>query len=103
MILQRTILQLDTGPMPETEARQMGQLGYMQWIAGLPGEVDYLSAARQAHVTAAPFIEHSPAVAAFCDLLETSLETPLQPLPLSMPPKQRRGGANARRMSRLPL
>lgn len=102
MTLERTILQLDTGAMPADEARQMGQLGYMQWIAGLPGNADYLQAARDAFDKAAPFMAHSPAVAEFCRLLTRSLEAPLTPLPLAMPKRQRRGGAQARRSYRLP-
>lgn len=103
MLLERTIIQLDTGPMPADEARQMGQLGYMQWIAGVPGNACYEVAARHAYETAAPFKDHSPAVAAFCDLLLTSLEQPFRPLPLAMPKRERRGGAQARRSSRMPL
>ena len=32
MLLERTIIQLDTGDMPSDEARQMGQLGYMNGL-----------------------------------------------------------------------
>lgn len=103
MILERTIIQLDTGHMPQDEARQMGQLGYMQWIAGLPANADYLQAALVAYDTAAPFMVHSPAVAEFCELVLCSLEAPLTPLPLALPARQRRGGAQARRSRRLPL
>ncbi|MEM6625058.1 MAG: hypothetical protein AAF674_22805 [Pseudomonadota bacterium] len=103
MLLERTIIQLDTGDMPSDEARQMGQLGYMQWIAGLPGDADYLQAALNAYDKAAPFMMHSPAVAEFCELLLSSLEQPLAPLPLAMPKRQRRGGAQSRRSSRSPL
>lgn len=103
MLLERTIAQLDTGPMPPDEARQMGQLGYMQWIAWLPRDADYLSAAARAYEAARPFMLHSPAVAAFCDLLQASIEQPLKPLDLSMPARQRRGGAKARRSFRMPI
>lgn len=103
MILERTIFQLDTGPLPPDEARQMGQLGYMQRIAALPGDADYRQAARDAYDMAAPFMMHSPAVAEFGEFLLASLETPLAPLPLKMPPRQRRGGAHARRSWRMPL
>jgi hypothetical protein len=97
MLLERTIIQLDTGHMPPDLAQQMGQLGYMQWIAGLPGHVNYVQAALKAFDKAAPFMVHSPAVAAFCELLLTSVRAPLTPLPLAMPPRKRRGGAKARR------
>ncbi|NBD30474.1 MAG: hypothetical protein GVY31_10625 [Alphaproteobacteria bacterium] len=100
MLLDHTISQLDTGPMPPDRACQMGQLGYMQWIAGLPGEADYCRAARRALARAADLRTGSPAVEAFCQLVETSLATPLAPLPLSMPPARRRGGARARRVDR---
>ncbi len=103
MILERTISQLDTGPVAADTARQMGQLGYMQWIASLPGDADYRRAALDAFDRAAPFMVHSPAVAEFCELLLSSVERPLTPLPLSLPPRQRRGGAQARRAVRLPL
>ena len=103
MLLERTIIQLDTGPIPHDVARQMGQLGYMQWIAWLPAGANYLKEAHHAHKTAEPFKTHSPAVAEFCDLLTASLEAPLTPLDLAMPPRRRRGGAHARRSFRLPL
>jgi hypothetical protein len=103
MILERTIIQLDTGDMPADEARQMGQLGYMQWIAGLPAAADYVQAALDAYDKAAPFMVHSPAVAEFCELLLSSVEAPLAPLPLAMPKRERRGGAQARRSYRQPL
>ncbi|MEM7172343.1 MAG: hypothetical protein AAF530_19405 [Pseudomonadota bacterium] len=103
MLLEQTISQLDIGAMPLDEAQQMGQLGYMQWIAGLPGNADYQRAALGAYMTATPFIVCSPAVAVFCELLMTSVREPLKPLPLSMPPRRRRGGSGARRSARLAL
>lgn len=103
MLLERTIIQLDTGPMPPDEAREQGQLGYMQWFAALPGHVPYRTAALEAHRKAAPFRDHSPAVAEFCALIMASVENPLTPLPLTLPAKKRRGGAKARRSWRLPL
>ena len=103
MLLERTIAQLDTGPMPPEEARQMGQLGYMQWLAWLPRDADYMKSAACALDAARPFVMHSPAVAAFCDLLQSSIDKPLRPLDLSMPSGRRRGGAKARRSFRLPI
>ena len=102
MILERTIIQLDTGPMLPEIANQMGKLGYMQWIASLRGGANYCAEARHALDKAEPFSDRSPAVAVFCRLLQASIEAPLTPLPLEMPPKQRRGGAHARRASRMP-
>ena len=103
MFLHRTISQLDSGPMPKAMARQLAQLGYMQWIASLPGQSCYLTAVRQAMALAAPFAGHSPAVAEFRALLEASAEAPLSILPLTMPPRKRRGGAQARRAHRVGL
>ena len=103
MLLERTIAQLAVGPLPADEAKQLGQLGYMQWIAGLPGGADYQGAALSAHRRAAPFMETSPAIAEFCRLLLTSIREPLRPLPLSMPPRKRRGGAGGRRLCRVKL
>ena len=100
MLLERTISQLDIGRVPAQEARQMAQLGYMQWIASLPGDANYRRAALHAHAMAAPYITLSPAVAEFCALLKQSLTSPA-PLPLSLPPRKRRGGAGARRIWRL--
>lgn len=99
MLLERTISQLDTGPLPRRRAQELGQLGYMQWLGALPGRADYLAEAARAHAFAAPFRCGSSAVAVFCDLLERSIQHPLSPLPLSLPPRQRRGGARARRAS----
>ena len=103
MLLERTIAQLAVGPMPAEEAQQLGQLGYMQWIAGLPGDADYQRVALRAYQIAAPLIESSPAIAEFCELLVTSMREPLAPLPLSMPPRKRRAGAGARRSCRKKL
>ena len=100
MLLERTITQLAVGAMAPEEAQQLGQLGYMQWIAGLPGNADYRHAAVRAHDMASPFIETSPAIAEFCKLLVMSVREPLAPLPLALPPRKRRGGAAARRSGR---
>ncbi len=103
MFLERTISQLAVGPLPDAMARQIAQLGYMQWIAGVPCNADYQRAALQAYDAASPFAATSPAVAQFCDLLMQSLEEPLTPLPLALPPRKRRGGADARRSDRMAL
>ena len=100
MLLERTISQLDIGPVTPEEARQMAQYGYMQWIAALPGDADYCVCARQALSLSGQFAVSSPAIAEFCALLEASIEAPLTPLPLAMPPRTRRGGSGARRSSR---
>ena len=41
MILDLTISQLDLGPMPPERARELGQLGYLQWLGGLLAMADY--------------------------------------------------------------
>lgn len=97
MRLELTITQLDTGMMSPERARELGQMGYMQWLGALPAMADYQSEAARAHAMALPFAGTSPAISVFCDLLETSLRYPLAPLPLSLPERSRRGGAKARR------
>lgn len=48
MILERTLAQLDIGPVAPQHAQTLGQLGYMQWLGGLPGHVSYPEAATRA-------------------------------------------------------
>ncbi len=103
MLLERTISQLDIGRLPPDAAMELGHLGYMQWLAGLPGGANYRSAAMEAWATAQPFARASPAVAVFCDLLVASTRAPLEPLTLCLPTRQRRGGARARRSGRMTL
>ena len=95
--LERTISQIDRGWMPPDRARETGHLGFMQWLGSLPSDAPYPAEARRALNMAAPFVSGSPAVAVFCELLMASLVRPLQALPLSLPARQRRGGAQARR------
>lgn len=99
MILELTISQLDTGALPPDVAAEKGQLGYMQWLGALPADADYHNEVRRAYARAQPFEQSSPAVAVFCNLLVASLEIPPRPLPLSLPQRCRRGGAQARRHS----
>ena len=101
MLLERTISQLDIGPVPPEEATELGQLGYLQWLAGLPADTDYAREAMHAYTMARPFLRFSPAVAVFCDLLVASMRLPMEPLPLKMPTRERRGGAQARRFRRM--
>lgn len=96
MLLERTLTQLDIGPVPPARALALGQLGYMQWLGALPGHASYPAEAMRAYEMAEPLMRSSPAVAVFCDLLVASTQTPLQPLPLSLP-RRRRGGRQARR------
>ena len=99
MLLQRTLLQLQVKADTPERARELGQLGYMQWLGGLPGGSNYEFEAIRAFLHAGPFIETDPPVAVFCALLQSSLRNPLQPLDLTLPKPRRRGGANERRMS----
>lgn len=97
MLLEQTITQLDVGKTTRERALELGQLGYMQWLGALPAMSDYRQEAQHAYDTAAPFAGTSPAIAVFCDLLVASMRMPLEPLPLKLPDRQRRGGAQARR------
>lgn len=99
MYLERTISQLDIGPIPPVRAAELGQLGYMQWLGCLPGHLHYPTEAKKALAMAEPFRRTSPAIAAFCDLLVMSMAGPSRPLPVSLPKPGRRGGADARRLS----
>ncbi|MEL7166502.1 MAG: hypothetical protein AAGL96_13620 [Pseudomonadota bacterium] len=97
MLLTRTIAQLDIGHVDPAKAKVLGHLGYLQWLGALRGNASYAREASLAHETARPFIQASPAVAVFCDLLQRSLDRPLEPLDLQVPRPTRRGGARARR------
>ena len=99
MLLERTISQLDIGHVPPARAAELGRMGYMQWLGGLPGNAAYLREALRAHAMASPFCTTSPAVAVFCDLLLDSMELPPVALPLALPEPLRRGGARSRRAS----
>jgi len=99
MLTERTLIQLQIHPGTPARARELGQLGYMQWLAGLPADAAYPYEVRRALRLAAPFEASDPAVAAFCTLLRTSLQRPFAPLDLSLPRPRRRGGARMRRLS----
>ncbi len=97
MLLERTIRQLDIGQVSPKRALELGQLGYLQWLGGVPGNAGYAAAAMAAHAEASRYRHNSPAVAVFCDLLITSARAPLAPMSLSLVPRQRRGGTASRR------
>ena len=101
MLLEHTIRQLDIGPVPPEQAAEMGALGFMQWLAALPGYTSYREEAERAYGRAKPFSRTSPAVAEFCELLACSMRTPLAPVALAAPNPRRRGGAPARRRQRM--
>jgi hypothetical protein len=97
MLLERTISQLDIGPVSPARANELGRLGYMQWLGALGPMADYRAEAMRAYAAAQPFIRTSPAIAVFCDLLVASTRTPIEPLALPLPTRHRRGGAQGRR------
>lgn len=97
MLLNHTINQLRIPGLGAERARELGHLGYMQWLGGLHGGSGYRDEAMRAYTRAAPYLRDAPALAVFCDLLVESTRTPLRPLDLVLPPKQRRGGAKGRR------
>ena len=97
MLLERTIHQLDIGQVSPERARELGQLGYLQWLGALPGHSNYLHEAMRAYAKAQPFRRTSPAVAVFCDILVNSTVSPAILPPLTFGRRGRRGGAQARR------
>ena len=99
MLIARTLTQLQGHPASPERAKEMGQLGYMQWLGGLPANSCYKTEAASAYIAALPFMETDPAVGVFCRLLRASLKKPLQPLDLALPKPKRRGGARERRLS----
>ncbi|MEO1292199.1 MAG: hypothetical protein AAFV62_05120 [Pseudomonadota bacterium] len=101
MLLEHTLRQLDIGHVPPEQAAEMGALGYLQWLAGLPGHTPYKSEAMRAYALAHPLARTSPAVSVFCGLLVSSTETPLKPICLVAAGPRRRGGAPARRRQRM--
>lgn len=99
MSIERTLTQLQVNPRTAERAREIGQMGYMQWLGGLPAKACYLTEATCAYIAATPFRDTDPAVAEFCKLLKASLNAPLTPLDLALPKPRRRGGAKERRLS----
>lgn len=99
MMISRTLTQLQGKPASPERAKEMAQMGYMQWLGGLPANACYQTEAACAYIAAMPFMETDPAVGVFCDLLRESIEAPLRPLDLALPKPKRRGGARERRMS----
>lgn len=97
MLLERTLSQLDIGPMPASRAVRLGEMGYLQWLGALRGNADYHAEAMRAYALAEPLRRRSPAVAVFCDLLIESTRGPIAALDLTFPLQRRRGGARARR------
>ncbi len=100
MLTEQTLIQIlsqpDRASTPE-RARELGQLGFMQWLGGLAGDAAYDAQARRALQLALPFAGTGPAMAEFCRLVRASLDRPLRPLDLALPPNRRRGGTRMRR------
>ena len=92
-----TLSQLLMAPADPVRAREIGQMGYMQWLADLPGGARYETEARRALHLARDFARSDPAVAEFCRLLTASLCGSVVMLELSLPTPRRRGGARERR------
>ncbi|MDA7425326.1 hypothetical protein [Thalassococcus lentus] len=97
MMIERTLTGLRGQHIPPARAKELGQLGYMQWLGALPGHSSYEYEAVRAYLDVAMYIRTDPAVAEFCFLICESLRFPLQPLDLGMPKPRRRGGARERR------
>ena len=52
MLLNHTILQLRTTGLPPKRARELGHLGYLQWLGSLPGFASYQAEAMRAYAAA---------------------------------------------------
>ena len=72
MLIARTLTQLQVNAGSPERAREIGQMGYMQWLAGLPGAACYLTEATHAYNAALPFRDTDAAVAVFCQQVARS-------------------------------
>ena len=99
MTIERVLTLLQARAETPERARELASMGYMQWLGSLPGAIGYEEAAVRAWLRAQPFAATDPAVAAFCALLQQSIQQPGCPLDLPLPRPQRRGGARRRRLS----
>jgi hypothetical protein len=99
MSIERTLTQLKARNLSPERARELGCMGYLQWLGALPGEACYETETVRALLRARSLAGAHPAVAVFCELLADSLQQPLRPLSLTLPRPQRRGGARQRRLS----
>lgn len=98
MGLDRILLILQFRPATLDRARELAQFAYLEWLVSLPGDGDFLRAARDAHERASAVSLRTPAIAAFCDLLVEARQTPFRALDLIISPPSRRGGASSRRI-----
>ncbi|WOI56224.1 hypothetical protein [Palleronia sp. LCG004] len=92
-----TINGLRMRPESSERAREIGLMGYVQWLDSLPGSAPYEEEAICAYLAAMDLERSEPAVAVFCNLLRASLQRPLSPLDLGALAPRRRGGSRARR------
>ena len=97
MLLERTLTTLQTQADTPERARELGRLGYMQWMMLLRPDTSYPDEARRALSMAAPFEDTDPAVAVFAGLVRKSLTQVGRPVDIPLPVARRRGGARARR------
>ena len=97
MVLDRILDRLRLRSAEPRRPHELGQLGYIEWLASLPGDSDFNQQAMIAYERARPFRRSTPAIAVFCDLLVAATRMPIAPLDLSLPHACRRGGARARR------
>ena len=99
MFTEMTLSQLQATRPDPIRARELGELGFLQWLATLPGDADYEACAVQAWMTAQEESPDHPAVAAFREMIRQTLARPTTPLTFTRPKPRRRGGAQARRRS----
>ncbi|MEM6663234.1 MAG: hypothetical protein AAF666_13765 [Pseudomonadota bacterium] len=97
MLLERTLSQLNIIDTTPERALVLGHLGYVQWLGALPAMSDYRQQAEYALAKAKSLRSAAPAIGVFCDLLIASMRSPVAPIPLELPERQRRGGSKARR------
>ena len=97
MLLERTLTTLQSRAESPERARELGRLGFLQWMMLLRPEASYPEEARRALSLAAPFEGTDPAIAVFTRLVRESLSRRAQPVEMPLPLPRRRGGARARR------
>lgn len=98
MKLEKVLFGLQIQTDTPERARELGRLGFMQWLAGLPGDTSFHAEALAAYAMARPFIRTDPPVAVFCELLVEATRMPPKPMDLGLPRPERRGGSKARRL-----
>ena len=97
MLLERTLMTLQSRAETPERARELGRLGFLQWMMFLRSDANYPHEANRALAMAAPFVTPDPAVAVFTGLVRQSLDGRAHPMAVPLPRPRRRGGARARR------